>query len=708
MGKRSLQDKVLILLSWALVLLCSAAEQDYFPRSKTSTWDEARTHCQVCFKELVTLTPQNIQHLSQNLTSDYWIGLRKYFYCTGNRSMSWSRWANGDPLIFQNWYPGSPRFKSSTKPCSCSCSCTNTSNTTPGNFTPSGVTNMTDMSNFTNITNQTVTDFNRLWNATTRNTPPTATPRMPEKAECVQSPMVSLLVSETDVNYIEDSCVAMLSFGAWVEKNCSELLPYICYDDRFLGQVNVTNKTSESAFLTWQPGPGNISYYRIEVKVDKNLTEFMTSNLTHDLVNLTAGTGYTVQVFPVKCERELNPQKVTFYTKPNKVENLTVINVAETSVFLRWDKPVGNLDFYLIKVQDGQKIRSDTKNKEVGSLISGNLYTFTVHSVVNDTLSEGYNTSTYTKPGKVLELMVSNNSPKSLLLSWKRPEGQFTGFFGKATYDDNVETVYTEWNVTKWNVTGLPIGTKITVSVTALTNGTLKGEEETIVTYTAPEPVSDLNLVATDSSLNATWTSSGSNSFTLELYLDDQKGTYNSTLPTWLFEGLKTAANYTVKVYAVSGNLKSSPVERSCFTKPLQPTNAKIKSCDKNQITIEWDPPKNIAPTAMYFLNINSSFWSYNMSLTTCNTIYKFDGLKSGTRYDFEVRTMAGNEKSDPAVVSSYTVAEKREISLSMLCSSAVPLLCDNATTRERVFQQLRAHFNRLLKDSVFWTLEKH
>lgn len=39
---------------------------------------------------------------------------------------------------------------------------------------------------------------------------------------------------ETNKNYIEDSCVAMLSFGAWVEKKCAELLPFICYEGKTL------------------------------------------------------------------------------------------------------------------------------------------------------------------------------------------------------------------------------------------------------------------------------------------------------------------------------------------------------------------------------------------------------------------------------------------------------------------------------------------
>ncbi|KAF1380613.1 hypothetical protein PFLUV_G00165710 [Perca fluviatilis] len=475
--------------------------------------------------------------------------------------------------------------------------------------------------------------------------------------------------------------------------------------DLFLSQVNVTNKTSESAFLTWLPGPGNISHYLI--KVNGSLTKLLAENLTHDLVNLTAGTGYLVQVIPVKCGRLLNPQMVAFYTKPNKVGNLSVTSVTETSVFLTWNKPVGNHGFYLIEVQGGQKITSDTESKEVNSLIPGSLYTFTVHSVVNDTWSEGYNISTYTKPGRVLQLRVSNNTQNSVLLRWSPPEGNFTSFFVNATYDNNS----TEFNVgkqTEVNVTGLPIGTKITLRVTALTNGTLKGEEVTIVTYTAPGPVSGLNLVSTHNSLTANWTSSGGNAFIIELYLDGQEVDRNNiTSLTTCFVGLKTAANYTVNVYAFSGNLNSKPVRSSCYTKPLPPTNARAIDCNKKQITIQWDAPENVSTTAMYSVTINSSFWDISWSNTTNYTRYTFVGLKSGTRYDFEVRTVAGTEYSITARGSNWTVAEIREIGLSMLCTSNEPLLCDTNTTRKLVFEKLHSHFNNLLGDRVIWNLTK-
>ncbi|XP_031707213.1 receptor-type tyrosine-protein phosphatase eta [Anarrhichthys ocellatus] len=679
MGKLYLKEKVFLLIS-SLVLMCSAAEREYFRHDwRNLTWAEARKHCQVCFKELVTVTPENIKTISQNLTSDSWVGLRKNF-STDNSIMSWSRWADGEPLIFQNWYPGWPVFKSSSAKTFCSCNCPETT---------------TSFIGFTESTS-------------------TAVPTMPVMSECVRSPVLSSDDPETTTNYIEDSCVAMLSFGAWVEKNCTELLPFICYEDRFCGQATVTNTTSGSAILTWLPGPGDIDLYRVEVTVDRELKQFQTKNLTYDLVNLAAGTHCSIQVFPVKCGRDLDPQETAFYIIPNKVENLNVTNVTETSVYLSWNKPAGNVTFYLIVVQGGEQIQSNTAGKEVDSLTPGNLYTFTVLSGVGDgsTLSEGTNVTTYTKPGKVSDLKVSQNTINSLQLNWQRPEGNATGFRVMAMNDSNLTVFDKNVDQTEVKVTPLPMGTKITLSVTALTaNNTLEGDKVTAVDYTAPGRITNLILETTFHSLTATWMSSAGTalSFIVKLHLDGElvKTIQNLTEPRKSFDGLKAAANYTVIVSTFSGHVEGAPVGSSNFTRLLPPTDAKRISSDKRQITFEWTTAENRAKVS-YSVRINASFWGHDYSAVVDDkTSYTFDNLTSGTKYTFEVRSEAHGQSSTPAVVSHCTDAEKREVSLSMLCSSTESLFCDKDTTRDTVFEQLREHFNELLGDNIFWKLEK-
>ncbi|GLD70871.1 receptor-type tyrosine-protein phosphatase eta [Lates japonicus] len=644
------KDRSCILISLALVFVFNAAEPEYFLQNSSFSWDEARNKCQVCFKELVTLTSSNTHTIAQNLTSDYWVGLRKYLdldpdsdsisYSNGSHNRSWSRWANGDPLAFQNWYPGWPVLKSPLpKIDCCSCSCTCPAATTPGptsftgytEFTTPNMTNfslfedmtenVTDITGFTNFTDQNVTDY-------------TTTPRaqlLPIEAECVRSPMLLPEVPQTDENYIEDSCVAMLSFGAWVEKNCADHLPYICYEDRFFGKANVTGVTVASASLSWERGPGDIDHYRVEVN-QQPLQNF-TNGLSLELSNLTAGTGYSVQVFAVKCERDLNPQNVTFYTKPGKVSNLRVVQNTNISLVIKFELPEGNVTQFRVEA-------------------------------VND----------------------SNHNLFEMVKSVS----------GK-TEEVKIEPLLE--------------GTKITISVTALVNGTVEGDKVTIVNYTAPGPISNLHLTTKANSLNATWSPPPGNfsSFTIKLNLE---GKTEQTIkdrrePNQYFDKLKTAANYTVIVYSVSGHLYGPPVECSKFTLPLPPTNAKVDSSTKTQLSFKWTAPENIQ-TAKYSVKLESKFWNHNLSFEVDNiTNYTFRNLISGTRYNFEVRTVTEDQISDAENISHCTEPDKREISLSMLCSSSEPLHCANDNIKESVFQQLKRRFADLFKDQVFWELKK-
>ncbi len=86
--------------------------------------------------------------------------------------------------------------------------------------------------------------------------------------------------------------------------------------ERFYGQIYVSDVNTSAANLSWTEGPGaeNISHYRVEMTGDKNQT-FIQTDLFEHIQNLTAGTLYRIQVFPVKCGRDLNPQNISFYTR---------------------------------------------------------------------------------------------------------------------------------------------------------------------------------------------------------------------------------------------------------------------------------------------------------------------------------------------------------------------------------------------------------
>ncbi|XP_042258380.1 receptor-type tyrosine-protein phosphatase H-like isoform X2 [Thunnus maccoyii] len=672
MGKLSFQVKICILSCWALLLMCSVASREYFHQDQTLPWDNARNHCQVCFKDLVTLTPDNIQAIAKDLTSDYWIGLRKSFSnstgnSTSNSSMHWTHWANKDPLTFQNWYPGWPKI---ARVYGCRCSCIYSKMTTshmtsaPSTMTTrtpySEVTTSYDTSAPSTMTSEapysemTTSDdpsapfaitleapYSEMTTSYDTSAPSTMTSETPrsemttsdktsapppmstqtsEEATC-NSDIIPLVLN-IDEDNDEDSCVAMLSFGAWVVRNCSEPLRFICYEDPFIGKVNVTDLTSTSVSFTWLEAPGDISHYRVEIQGDKNLTANAT-DMMHVFENLTEGTPYVIKVFPVKCGRDLNPQQRHIHTLPNKIKSIDVVKVTETSVFLNWSKPDGNVEFYQVEYLD-KHLNISTAPTNITNLIPGSRYTFKVYSGIdkdNPKLSKATDRATYTKPGKVTNLKVSDSTKHSMLLQWDPPEGVYTGFWVMAV-NHTKEPLLTDKK--EINVTGLPTCTEITLSVVALANDTVEGDKVTVVSYTVPRP----------------------------------------------------------------------------------PTNPNVTNLNATHVNFTWTAPNNTA-TAKYRVIVNSSFWGQNWTVSVKDeTSIILGPLKSGTKYDFEVRTSA-ESLSEPASEIHYTVADFREITLSMMCSSKESLLCDRNGTKKHVFEELTQHFHSVLGDNINWTLAR-
>lgn len=220
------------------------AEREYFYKPGPDTWDNARLQCQACYKDLTTITPTNAEFLGWNLTSDYWIGLRQNI----NGSKLWSRWANGEPVLYQNWYPGHPVPKKKSEP-------------QPTCQTPLAKTEVMQCPAFAKLCtclNSSEDDNDDLiLQASLRNNTDFGMMQCPALAKlcaCLHSyednemsipksttnaasPTPTMVVSTSTSNdlepeYIEDFCVALLSFGMWQEMPCNESLPYICYDGK--------------------------------------------------------------------------------------------------------------------------------------------------------------------------------------------------------------------------------------------------------------------------------------------------------------------------------------------------------------------------------------------------------------------------------------------------------------------------------------------
>ncbi|XP_059932752.1 fibronectin-like isoform X2 [Gadus macrocephalus] len=408
-------DKVSILFIIAPLLLPCWSERQFFHQSRNASWAEARQHCQVCYKDLVTMSYDNSLPLVEGAKSPQWIGLRETFNET---DAPWSAWANGDPITFQNWYPVKPP-PPVVEPCTTiaaptvdtrkttlttkglpETSSSGFTGTASGDTQKKALTNTalpeTSSSGFTGTASgdslQTALTNTALPETSSSGFTGTASGETSSFTQTYYSDMTFL----TTPQYVREDCVAMHHFGPWVEEDCNTELPYICYDDRYYGIASV-DRDATTATLSWETPSGIISSYRVEVHGGGSLNVSVDSS-PYQISNMTPGTKYEVRVFAVKCDRELNSQNISFITKPETPYNLTVENNTETSAALRWERPVGDLERYCVRVEKKERrIRDvtdpcnyypDKEEAVVKDLTPGNKYTVYVLSVTGDVESE--------------------------------------------------------------------------------------------------------------------------------------------------------------------------------------------------------------------------------------------------------------------------------------------------------------------------------
>lgn len=87
---------------------------------------------------------------------------------------------------------------------------------------------------------------------------------------------------------------------------------------------------------------------------------------------------------------------------------------------------------------------------------------------------------------------------------------------------------------------------------------------------------------------------------------------------------------------------------------PLPPEGAEITKRTESSITLKWKRPKN-SEAFSYLVQMHSPFWGHTRSIQVNQTTCTFDGLNSGTRYEFEVRTVAGTRESTAHPITQCT-----------------------------------------------------
>uniref|UniRef100_A0A8C2CM23 Collagen, type XII, alpha 1b n=1 Tax=Cyprinus carpio TaxID=7962 RepID=A0A8C2CM23_CYPCA len=426
--------------------------------------------------------------------------------------------------------------------------------------------------------------------------------------------------------------------------------------------LQVTDPTTSSLKVRWEPAEGNVRQYRIFYVPATDGAEDMVRQVSGGttntvLRNLLSDTVYTVTVVPVYPEGEGLRQSEKGKTLPRlPPRNIQVYNPSPNSLNVRWEPASGQVQQYRVVYTPLSGIRplesvlvpGNINSAFLDQLIPDTPYSVNVMAVYPDGEGPGIDGKGKTLPrAGPRNMRVFETTTSTISIGWDHAEGpvqQYKIAYAPLTGDPITEFTVVPGNRNNAILQNLLSDTPYNITVTAVypegPGGSLNGNGRTLGLlapqnlrvsdewYTrfrvswdpAPTPVMGYKLVyqPTDESL--------------EVYVGD--------ITSYTLHNLLPGTTYDVQVYAQYDGGVSIPLTGQGTTLYLNVTNLETYDVGYDRFCVRWTPHR--AATS-YRIKLNPLDRQQEITITAGQSQYCFEGLSPDSLYNATVFVQTPN-----------------------------------------------------------------
>ncbi|XP_068269720.1 tenascin isoform X1 [Nyctibius grandis] len=425
------------------------------------------------------------------------------------------------------------------------------------------------------------------------------------------------------------------------------------------------SQTDSSITLEWKNSHANIDNYRIkfapisggdhaEITVPKGNQATTRATLT----GLRPGTEYGIGVTAVRQDRESAPATINAGTDLDNPKDLEVSDPTETTLSLRWRRPVAKFDRYrLIYVSpSGRKneveIPVDSTSFILRGLEAGTEYTISLVAEKGRHKSKPTTVKGSTAVGSPKGISFSDITENSATVSWTPPRTRVESY--RISYvpvtggTPNVVTV--DGSKTRIKLVKLVPGVDYNVSIISV-KGFEESEPISGTLKTALDSPSGLVVVnITDSEALATWQPAiaAVDNYVVSYASEDEPEVtqmVSGNTVEYDLKGLRPATEYTLRVHALKDTQRSETLSTQFTTELDVPRDLSATEVQSETAVITWRPPR--APVTGYLLIYESIDGRVKeVILNPETTSYSLTELSPSTQYTVKLQALNRSLKS--------------------------------------------------------------
>ncbi|XP_040093621.1 tenascin isoform X10 [Oryx dammah] len=433
-----------------------------------------------------------------------------------------------------------------------------------------------------------------------------------------------------------------------------------------LGNLSVSDITSESFNLSWTATDGAFETFTVEIIDSNRFLETVEYNVsgaerTAHISGLRPSNDFIVYLSGLAPSMQTKTISATATTEAEpEVDNLLVSDATPDGFRLSWTADEGVFDSFVLKIRDTKKqsepleitLLAPERTRDITGLREATEYEIELYGISSGRRSQPVTAIATTAMGSPKEIIFSDITENAATVSWTAPTTQVESF--RITYvpiaGGTPSAVTVDGTKTQTRLLRLLPGADYLVSVIAL-----KGFEESepvsgTLTTALDGPSSLVTANITDSEALAMWQPAIAPvdnyviSYTGERVPEITRMVSGNTVE-YALTNLEPATEYTLRIFAEKGPQKSSTITTKFTTDLDSPRDFTATEVQSETALLTWRPPRaSVTGYLLVYESVDGTIKEVVVDPDT--TSYSLTDLSPSTYYTARIQALNGTLRS--------------------------------------------------------------